>query len=258
MKISIIIPTLNSGKYLKKCLDSIFNQQYQDFEVIIVDGYSTDNTGDIFKEYQSVHKNMSVIFRSPCGEPDAINVGIESSSGDIVAFIDSDDVYDYSAFRRAIDYFDGHPDVSLVYGKANIIGSDDERRRSVITDAKKPFQKWNMQWLLLLLDYIVQPTVFMRRSMIDKIGLFHSDKLVTDYEYWLRAYSSGYKFGFIDSKIADYRVHSDTMSSQYQTQQINDAFRWKKYYAKMMKKSWLIPLQSCEYLIERLLYRIVK
>ena len=258
MKISIIIPVLNSDKYLKKCLNSIFNQEYKNFEVIVVDGFSTDNTNDILKEYQSLHENLLIVHRKPCGEPDAINAGIELSNGEIVAFIDSDDIYYQDAFTKIVDYFLRHEKVSLVYGKANIIDSDGKNIRNMITEAKKPFQILNAQWLLLLLDYIVQPTVFMKRDMMNKIGLFNSDKLVTDYEYWLRSYSKGYKFGFVDEKIADYRAHSDTMSSRYQTDQINDAYKWKRHYAITMRKFWMIPLQYFEYLIERLLYKLVK
>ncbi len=258
MKISIVVPTLNSEKYLKQCLDSIFRQSYKNVEVIVVDGYSKDKTHRILKDYEALYpKRFYTAFRRPQGEPDAINIGIGMSCGDIVAFIDSDDVYQPGVFEAVADYLKAHEDVMLVYGRADIIDGKGRKARNAITAIKEPFQVLNKQWLLLLLDYIVQPTVFMRREIINDIGVFRTDEeLVCDYEYWLRASDKGYKFGFIDRHLASSRVHPGTMSMRNQTKEISDAFRWKVRYAILCGKPWLVPFQCLEYCAERLIYKL--
>lgn len=91
MKFSIIIPVYNSAPYLNKCIDSIFNQSYSDFELILIDDGSTDNSYDICKEYAKHHENIIVVHQENSGPSIARNHGIQISKGDYILFVDSDD-----------------------------------------------------------------------------------------------------------------------------------------------------------------------
>ena len=90
-EISIIVPVYNVEKYLKRCIDSILNQSFTDFELILVDDGSTDNSGEIIDEYAIKDERIKVIHKENGGLSSARNVGIEYSKGNYIAFVDSDD-----------------------------------------------------------------------------------------------------------------------------------------------------------------------
>ena len=92
-KFSIIIPVYNTEKYLKKCLDSVFLQNYDNYEIIIVNDGSTDNSDKIVKEYMKKHKNIIYILKENGGLSSARNVGVSKAKGDYLLFLDSDDYY---------------------------------------------------------------------------------------------------------------------------------------------------------------------
>jgi glycosyltransferase involved in cell wall biosynthesis len=93
-KISVIVPVYNVSRYLTKCIDSILNQTFKDFELILVDDGSTDNSGTICDDYKNKYEFIKVIHTKNCGVSNARNVGIEISGGDYITFIDSDDYID--------------------------------------------------------------------------------------------------------------------------------------------------------------------
>lgn len=99
MKISCIVPVYNVEKYIKKCLDSILKQSFKDFEIILVDDGSTDNSGKICDEYEKKDDRIKVIHKSNGGLSDARNKGIENANGDYFIFIDSDDYIDENMFE---------------------------------------------------------------------------------------------------------------------------------------------------------------
>lgn len=249
MKISVIIPNYNSGKYLEKCLDSIFRQSHRNFEVIVVDGYSTDNSVEILKKYKKLHKNLYVIFTRTQGESAHINVGMERADGDIVAYLCADDTYEPTCLETVVRYFI-NTKTQWVYGKSKIINGDDKEVRRFVTSAKEVFQRRYSYTALQCVDFIVQLTVFMKRELYQEIGDYNTElKYGMDYDCCLRAGGKS-KPVFIDTYLANWRAHSESISEKEHKAEALQALRIQKRYSKWQFR----PIQWCVYSLTVLLY----
>ena len=249
MKISIVIPTYNSEKYLAGCLSSIFGQSYKDFEVIVVDAYSTDKTQEILSRYK-----LRTILRKPQGEPDAINFGMSFATGDIVTYIDADDTYNKDCFTKVNKIFNDNPfysNIQWLYSASRIIDSNGNECRSIITTIKKLFWGRYNYNTYMLFNYIVQPTVFIRKSFYNKIGEFDTSlKYVFDYDYYLRAGKVS-KPILINYPLANWRAHNDSITAQAPNETAKQALEVQKKYS-----SWIFrPIQYMSYIANTSLYR---
>lgn len=242
MKISVIIPNYNTGKYIAKAIDSVLCQEC-DVECIVVDGGSTDGTLDILKGYDGRIK----LLKAPAkGEADAVNRGLRIATGDIVSWLDADDLYTVGALRLVETYFH-YEDYQWLYGKCAIIDKDGKEIRRYITRFKEYWQRRYSYNKLLVLDFIAQPTVFWRRSLLEDIGyLDDTERLVMDYEYWLRL-GAVYRPCFIDAYLACWRSHGDSATSRELVQDMKDALRVANKYAP--RKPLINVLQYLTYLV---------
>jgi glycosyltransferase involved in cell wall biosynthesis len=219
LKISITIPSHNSGEFIERAIQSILSQDYPDIECIIMDGGSTDGTLDILKKYED-----RIIWKSEedKGQSDAINKGLAIASGDIIAELDADDVYEKGAFKKVAQFFEGNQDIKWIYGRCRIINEKDKEMWKPITWLKTFLQKRYSYNKLLVVDFIGQPAVFYRKELVDEIGFFDvNDHLVMDYEYLLRT-GKKYSPAFIDEYLASWRIHTGSKSS------LNSATRAKQ------------------------------
>jgi glycosyltransferase involved in cell wall biosynthesis len=255
MKISIVIPSLNCAKYLPRTLDSIFNQSYKDFEVIVVDGYSTDGTHGIIKDYKMVHGDkLRIIYRKPLGQSDAINQGMFQTIGDIVTYLNADDTYNIECLGRVNRYFEMYGDLQWVYGKGNIIDKDGDEVRGLVTNLKGIVQPRYSYTALQCVCFIVQPTVFMRKSFYHCVGEFNTElKYSMDYDYWLRAGQLSTPM-FIDKHLANWRCHSEALSVREYSKQAQEAFDIQKRYSS----KWLRLIQWKVKVLTNMLYGMVK
>ena len=249
MSLSIIIPTYNSEKYLDDCLKSIFSQSYQNFEVIVVDAYSKDKSQRIFKEYLSRYpKRFRLAFRRPQGEYDAVNTGMELATGDIVAYLDADDVYEPKCFDRVVKVFNRHPSAMWLYGKGKVIDEKGYETRGIITAIKELFWANRNHEILKCFNYIVQPTVFIKKSFYNMVGKFDTNfKYDADYEYWLKAWKVKPPL-FLNKYLANWRAHSGSISVKDYKVETKEAFEIQKGYSNwwmrliQWKICWLIIL----------------
>jgi glycosyltransferase involved in cell wall biosynthesis len=201
-------------------------------ECIVIDGGSTDGTLDILGKYES-----KIILRSERdrGEADAINKGLKLATGDIVAYIDADDVYEEGAFLKVASFFSTNPGIKWAYGKCKIIDKDGLETRGAITVFKEFWQRRYSYNKLLIMDFIAQPAVFWRRELTDEIGLRDiNERLVMDYEYWLRA-GAKYNPGFIDEYLASWRAHFGSASIAEFDKEAKDALRLARRFANSNK-----------------------
>lgn len=225
LKISIITPSFNQARYIKETIESIHSQNYPDLEHLVIDGSSTDNTVEILKQYEH---HLRWISEPDSGQANAINKGFRQATGDIVTWLNSDDVYLPQTLRRVADFLTRHPQVDVIYGDYVLI---DNEGQVLLRKKEIPFD-YNI--LLYGLDYISQPTTFFRRSIFDKVGyLDESLHYGLDWEYWLRIAARGGKFAHIPDYLAATRWHIEakTLDAPPEMYTEHEAIRnryWKK------------------------------
>jgi glycosyltransferase involved in cell wall biosynthesis len=181
MKISVITATWNSGATLRNTIESVLSQNYQDFEHIIVDGNSTDNTLDIVKEFESKYNGrLKWISEKDNCLYDAMNKGIRMASGDVIGILNSDDFYSSSEILSRVA--NELSDVDAVYGDIHYVND---------CNLKKPVRYYSSSffkpWMMRLGFMPAHPSFYCKKSIYQQYGLFDvSFKVAADFEQLLR------------------------------------------------------------------------
>ena len=143
MKLAIITPSFNQGRFIERTIQSVLSQSITDFEYIVTDGGSTDNTAEILEKYSD---RLTYISEKDKGQSDAVNKGIQKTSGEIICWLNSDDIYYPDTLAVVHDFFEKNPDIDLVYGNANYIDEQDSTiQRYVIKSIKWTFGTASME-----------------------------------------------------------------------------------------------------------------
>jgi glycosyltransferase involved in cell wall biosynthesis len=227
-KISIVTPSFNQALFLEGTIKSVLDQGYPDLEYIIIDGGSTDDSVNIIKKFQAGISYW--VSEKDSGQTEAINKGLKRVSGDIWAYICSDDTYTPNAFAMCVRAFEDS-EVDVVYGDCNFINEDD-----IVTRIKKPGPFSRKK--LLRGNYLYQPSVFMRKWILDDVGPFTpSLQYAMDYEYWLRL-SDRVKFRYVSYPFSNYRLHTASKSMHAFVNQVEEATIVKKQYGAGVHADW--------------------
>jgi glycosyltransferase involved in cell wall biosynthesis len=121
--ISVIIPTFNRAGYIEKCIDSVIQQTFEDWEIIIIDDGSIDNTYQVVKRFLNEHENIRYTFHKNRGVTLSMNAGMKICSGKYITFLGSDDQYKTDHLELRYNYLKDNPEVDLIHGSAEIIGN---------------------------------------------------------------------------------------------------------------------------------------
>jgi glycosyltransferase involved in cell wall biosynthesis len=179
LQISIITPTLNQATFIDDMIQSIHRQRYKNIEHIVVDGGSVDGTLDILKRNED---RLRWISERDSGQSNAINKGFRMATGDILCWLNSDDLYIGQSLEVVADYFLKHPTHEFVYGDA--LGLN---RQGKSFGVRSHVRQTDLGMLVHESDFIVQPAAFWRKSLWEKVGELDETLAYTmDYEYWMR------------------------------------------------------------------------
>lgn len=267
MKISVITPSYNQANFLKKTIESVISQK-GDFEIehIIMDGGSTDGSVEVIKNYESrikneefdgLNKGITFIWKSENdnGQSDAINKGLRIATGDIVAYLNSDDIYLKDCFQNVAQSFENNSEMQWLTGYCQIIDEKGNQIQSAIMKYKNFFLNRYSYKKLLILNFVSQPCTFWRKKLIQSIGLFNEELHYTmDYDYWLRI---GEKNGpiIIKDYLAGFRIHGGSKGgSQYIKQFDQDLETCKKY----TNSRFLITLHKFHNFLIKMVYKAIK
>lgn len=180
--ISIITPSYNQGEFLEECIKSVLSQSYENFEFIIIDGGSTDNSVEIIKSYE---KHLTYwVSEKDDGQSDAINKGFKLATGEIVAWINSDDFYYQGAFECIKNQYMENPYASFYFGNGNRVDLNGKLKSKFYAEGTPDF---NLDALVYGLNYILQPVTFMNHVSLKEVG--YLDKMLhygMDSDLWLK------------------------------------------------------------------------
>jgi glycosyltransferase involved in cell wall biosynthesis len=176
--VSIVTPSYNQALYLEATLQSVFKQDYPFLEYLVVDGASTDGSQQIIQTY--AHQLAWWVSEPDRGQAEAINKGFRKSRGEIVAWLNSDDLYLPGAVSQAVDLFESHPEVGLIFGDA--VSADGQG--TLLNNLRFTDQVLSD---FLQFKMICQPAVFMRREALERVGyLDESYHFFLDHQLWIR------------------------------------------------------------------------
>ena len=206
LRLSIVTPSYNQAEFVERTIKSVLDQNYPDLEYIIQDGGSTDGSTEILDRYKKYLKGSNS--ERDKGQADAINKGLKLATGDILAWINSDDIYLPGTFNYVVNYFNRNPNIDVVYGHRILINNcDQEIGRWILPRHDKKVLVWA--------DFIPQETLFWRRRIWEKVGGKLNDEFnfALDWDLLLRFQEMDAKIVRLPRFLAAFRVHPKQKTS---------------------------------------------
>lgn len=213
-KISIVIPSYNKVFYIKETLQSIIDQNYPNLEVIIQDGGSTDGSVSIIESFAKKYPEVFIWeSKKDKGQVDAINIGLEKSKGDILTYINADDIYKRGALLEVAQNFKKYPDILWISGYGDIINKNGNKISTFVSTYKNILLNLNKYTFLLIVNFITQPSTFLSRKAYKNYGPFTGTKnYVMEYDLWLKLAKNQMPF-IIKKTLSSFRLTDDNISS---------------------------------------------
>jgi glycosyltransferase involved in cell wall biosynthesis len=232
LKISLVTPSLNQGKFIRATIESALSQDYPNLDYRVQDGGSTDGTLAVLREYEG---RVPFVSGKDRGQADAINRGLSRAKGEVLGYLNSDDVLLPGALSAVGEAFAADPELLFLWGRASYL---DEAGRIVSPYLVRP------DAIERLADacFIAQPAAFFRRKVWDETGPFDESLHHTmDYDYWLRIaerYPQS-KMRFLDRELAGCRMHADAKTVAGWTRALDEIF------ALVKKRTGYVSLWWC-------------
>ncbi len=214
MRFSIITPNFNGALYLEKTILSILDQKKNvDLEYIVIDGGSTDGSLDIIERYRDFIDHC--IIEKDTGPANAINKGFQLATGDVIAWLNADDLYYPQTLKRVENAMENTPEAAICFGGCTIINEHGEETRSVITTIKEFFYPFSSRFTFQCINYLSQPSAFFRRKAYIQAGPLREDLVAAwDYEFFLRLWHGGASHRIKGQPLSSFRCHEQSISGQ--------------------------------------------
>jgi len=234
MKVSVVVPSYNQAPFLRATLDSLLIQDCP-VEVLVFDGGSTDETVSILETYGN---RIQYVSAKDDGQADAVNQGLQVATGDILAYLNSDDIYYPGCLLRVINYFERQSDCHALYGDAWHLHEDGSLMERYYTE------KWSYPRLFDVC-YLCQPAVFWRREVMERFGLFDGTlQYALDYDYWLRV-GAEIEFHYLEGVyLAGSRLHEGTKTLKHRVKAHHEILEVVTRHSPEPPYRWLMNLAS--------------
>jgi len=242
-RITIVVPSFNQGEFLGHTLKSVVDQDYPNLELIVVDGGSTDSSLEVIRQFES--KLAWWVSEEDSGQASAINKGFQRSSGEIMAWVNSDDMVAPGALTCVARYFKANPGVQVVYGNRIVVDEAGlEIGRWVLPGHSRKILKWA--------DFVPQETLFWRREAWIATGshIDESFSFAIDWEFLLRLSNSGIRMAHIPAFLGLFRVHGmQKTSSQMSSTGLSEMDVIRRRELGFSPSPWRIHLQIAAFLL---------
>jgi glycosyltransferase involved in cell wall biosynthesis len=227
IKLSVIMPVYNSAIYIKQTINSILNQTFTDFELIILDDFSTDESIEIIKQYDD-KRIILIENKIKQGHIKLLNIGIDLSRGLFIARMDSDDICLPTRFEDQINIFIKDPLVSIVFSKSYII----DNQNNFICESWRPRKLKMILRFLPHKNFIPHPSIMIKKDVLIKNGKYDTkSKLNEDLNLWYRLFKNGEKFYYIKKILLLYRINPKSVQNIIGNESYD-----KNYYYRIIKE----------------------
>ena len=246
--ISVVIPTYNSENFIIKTLETVFSQTYNNYEVIVSDDGSSDNTVEVVKEVfdKYGHREGKILINSHEGAAAARNRGIEAANGDWISFLDSDDLWNHNKLERVVGYILENEDIDLVCH--SLIAK--EGPKETLTNPLEYFNNKIDPFLSIYRENCLHTSgLTVKKSILYQAGLF--DNILPsaqDYDLWLRlGMINKIKMGFIEDSLATHIIREGSISSNVELRLQDMLAISRKYYADLKKVSKVPKIEKIRF-----------
>lgn len=227
LKISVILPNFNGGKYLEKSIQSFLDQDYNNKELIIIDGKSTDASHQIIENFSNLYSNIIWIKEQDKGISSAFNIGFKYSTGDIIGYLGSDDIL-YKGLFKEINYLNSWSLFDAVYFNSYTFYISEKK----CLLRKCPDIEFNLHNLLSYGTIVGWQNIYFKKEIYNRHKIDESNKTCMDYEFYLRLCSSENLLYLKSDNIATINIFDGNISSDVSGKQMKEAAEVASKYAK--------------------------
>jgi glycosyltransferase EpsE len=232
--ISVIMTTFNEPKnYIQQSIESVLNQTYTNFELLILDDSSNSETIQAIDSFKKDIRVNVVREKRRMGFVHALNKGMKMAKGKYIARMDADDICFNDRFEKQIKYMEAHTDIDILGGNMKII----DENGNILSQRQYPCSKFSLKFSSVFRSPVAHPTVMFRRSIIEK-NMFYDDlfKKAEDLEFWLRLRNNGFKIANMPEYVLYFRISGDLAKKRnsehfsYSFRARSKNFSWRYFY----------------------------
>lgn len=245
-RISIVTPSFNQGRFIGSTIRSVLSQGYSNLEYIVQDNQSTDGTLDVLRAEKS--SDFQYVVEKDLGQADAINRGFARCNGEIMAFLNSDDILLPGTLAHVASLFQQNPEIDVIYGNRVLIDTED----NIVGRWVLPGHDGE---LMRHIDYIPQETLFWRRDLWERSGARLDDKLAfaLDWDLLLRFLDCGARFSHIPRFLGGFRIHQyQKTSSEYGSNGVREMKRIRSRHAPKLLSRAQMPFRHFTFLLKHI------
>jgi len=255
--VSVIMPVYNAGEFIVEAIESILNQTYKNFEFIIVDDGSTDNSWQIIQKFQKRHPRLIKTYRlnkqTNYAGNGATNHGLKFAKGEFIVRMDADDIAHPQRLEKQVTFMIKNPDVILLGTQANLIDRLGKKigKKIVPITHKKIYEEYG------IVHPIIHPTCMFRRSLLPDPNKIYANKYGVNSDYYSFFYLLNYgKFANLPEFLLNYRIHANNFSLKYPKKKFINSLKIR--YAAITRFGYKITLKAfCLTLIQALIVGLI-